>query len=151
MPVILATLSILAITALAYGASRFLRIAVCPICAGVSATWFWILAGITSGLLDAEEWSLVAAIAMGGTIVGIAYQVERRLAPGRSQLLWKTLFIPTGFVAAYSLLQATYFAAAVSAGLLALIAFSFLRPPRKVSSEQSARAADLEERMKHCC
>ncbi|OHA09739.1 MAG: hypothetical protein A3A44_02030 [Candidatus Sungbacteria bacterium RIFCSPLOWO2_01_FULL_60_25] len=151
MNIAFATLSILAITGLAYGARRFLRIRVCPICAGVSGTWLWILAGISFGLLDAGTWSLAAAIAMGGTVVGIAYQVERRLAPGRSPLLWKALCIPVGFVAAHSLLTAAYLAFSATAGLLALTAFLFLRQPRATPPEQSQRTADLEERMKECC
>lgn len=158
MAVAITVASILMITGGVALLNRFLRVRICPICAGVAATWLWILTGTNLGLLEAgsqpvrqASWHLVAAFLMGGSVVGIAYQVERRLAPGRSQLLWKALFIPAGFVAAYALLQAMYLAVVVSAGLLALIAFFFLRSPLKVSSEQSARAAELEERMKHCC
>ncbi|OHA09378.1 MAG: hypothetical protein A3B37_02330 [Candidatus Sungbacteria bacterium RIFCSPLOWO2_01_FULL_59_16] len=148
MNIALAMASILAITALAYGATRFFRIAVCPICAGVSATWIGMLAAKTAGY--AVESSVIALL-MGGTVVGIAYQIERRLAPGRSSLLEKTLFIPTGFIAAYSLLTAAYQTFSVSVGLAALIALFFLRQREPAPSARSDRTADLEERMKQCC
>lgn len=155
MPAAIAIASILAITAFAYAVRRFLRIAVCPICVGVAGTWILILTGIGFGLLGADGWKLVAAIAMGGSVVGIAYQIEQRLPPGRDPLLWKTLFIPIGFAAAYALLAAAYAPLAASAGVAALIAFLFRRKPRRLPSGQSSaaekRVADLEKRMKQCC
>lgn len=44
----------------------------------------------------------VDAMLLGGSVAGIAYQVEQRLPLERSPLLWKILFIPAGFVAAYA-------------------------------------------------
>src|SRR3990172_8674039 len=92
MTAILATtFSILAISGVAWAAKRMLRVPVCPICLGVGGTWLWMLIGRSLGYaVDAT----MLAILLGGSVAGIAYQLERRLPQGRSPLLWKILFIP---------------------------------------------------------
>lgn len=87
---------------------------------------------------------------LGGSVVGIAYQVEQRLPPERSPLLWKILFIPAGFVAAYALAmpQWTLFAM-VSVGLV-LLAVSFVLPLGSTKQE-SETVEQLKEKMRKCC
>src|SRR3989338_5498525 len=115
MNITLTALSILVITALAYGIGHLLRISLCPICAGVATTWLGMLGANIAGYpMDPR----IIALLMGGTVVGIAYRTERHLASERSPLLWKTLSIPTGFVAAYALLTAAYAVFAAAVGLL---------------------------------
>jgi len=85
MTILLAVVSVLGITALAWAARRLLAAPVCPICAGVAGTWLWMLAGRELGYAaDAT----VLAILLGATVAGSAYQLEKRLPPGRSRLLW---------------------------------------------------------------
>jgi len=103
MEIVIALGSIVAITALAafVNTMKVFPVNVCPICTGVALTWFWILGGMYLDTLEPGRWSLVAAIAMGGSVVGIAYQLERRLPRAGSRgLFWKSLFIPAGFAAA---------------------------------------------------
>jgi len=103
--ILITTLSILAIAGAAWAAKKWLRVPLCPICLGVGGTWLWMLIGRSLGYsVDAAMLSIL----LGGSVVGIAFQVERRLPQGRSPLLWKTLFIPAGFAAAYALAAAQW-------------------------------------------
>lgn len=171
MLIVIATTSILGIAALVQLVNRILlprlrsgqAFRICPICAGVSGTWLWILAGIYFGFLDAGSWSLVAAIAMGGSVVGIAYQLEKKLPVERSPLLWKTFFIPAGFIAAYGILaewRGIFFAALI---FLLLLSFLFLSPRKQQESQKKTVAApigseprpmgreELKKKMEDCC
>lgn len=143
-------LSILGITAFVWLANRALPFRMCPICAGVSGTWLWIIIGIYSGWLTAESWRLIAALAMGGSVVGIAYQLEKKLGSDKSPLLWKTLFIPAGFIAAYGILAQQWSIFFIPIIFLLLIAFIFLFP-RKKSKAANKTTEELEEKMKNCC
>ena len=152
MEIFIATASILTITGAIWAFNNILRLGICPVCAGVSGTWLWILAGMYFGLLGSGAWLLVAAIAMGGSVVGIAYQAERKLVGGKL-VLYKILFIPMGFVAVYHLLMgrlAVFFAALMA---LAFVAFLFLRvfAQRAQGNGASKTTEDLEEKMKNCC
>lgn len=124
---------------------------VCPICAGVSVTWLWMLAGLYAGWLIAEGWRIAAAMAMGGSVVGIAYQIEKRLPPGRSPLLWKTFFIPAGFIAAYSLVSLWFVGFAVTSAFLVMFAWGFLREPQRRAAQGRHAVEELENKMKNCC
>ncbi|MBU6414745.1 hypothetical protein KGQ34_00675 [Patescibacteria group bacterium] len=123
---------------------------ICPVCAGVSGTWIWILAGMFSGVLDAGRWQLFVAMLMGGTVVGIAYQIEKRLPPHRSPLLRKTLFIPAGFALVYGVLAQWWNAALVSFAFLLLLSFVFFASQRKIKDSDKT-TKELEEKMKDCC
>ena len=141
------TLSILAIAALAWAAKMVLRVRVCPICLGVGGTWLWMIAARFVGL--AVDTSMLP-ILLGGSVVGIAYQLEKHLPKGRSPLLWKTLFIPAGFVAAYGLaLPDWLMLAAGMVALLLLTAAFFLWP--QANTEDRAAVEKLEQQMKKCC
>ncbi len=141
------TFSILAIAGLAWAARKILRVPVCPICFGVGGTWLWMVIGRSLGY--AVDTTMLA-ILLGGSVAGIAYLVEKRLPQGRSPLLWKTLFIPAGFVAAYALAQPQWILfAMVSAALVLLTAF-FLLPPG-ASKEESETVEELKKKMQQCC
>ncbi len=148
MTIVLTTIvSILAITGLAWAASRILRFPLCPICAGVAGTWLWMVVARQFGF--AVDASMLPTL-LGGSVVGIAYQLERRLAKRRSQLLWKTLFIPAGFAAAYALAAAHWALLAMALVVLLLLTACFLLP-RGSAKTSSATVQELENKMKNCC
>jgi hypothetical protein len=152
MEIIIALISILAISGLVWLANKFLPFQVCPICAGVSATWLLIIAGVAANFLEAGVWLLVAGILMGGSVVGIAYQAEKRLPAGRSALAWKVFFIPFGFAAAYSLIQFWWL---IFAGLILVLlagAVLFFYSRQTPDSEAHRRQVEsLKAKMEDCC
>lgn len=141
------TLSILGISGLGWAAKKWLRVPVCPICLGVGGTWLWMLIGRSLGYaVDAT----ILSILLGGSVVGIAYQVERRLPQGRSPLLWKTFFIPAGFVAAYALAASQWALLAVMGVVLVPLTAFFLVPPA-ASGKQGETVEELKKKMQECC
>lgn len=145
--ILITTLSILAIAALAWVANLALRVRVCPICLGVGGTWLWVVAARFLGFgVDTS----MLPILLGGSVAGLAYQLEKYLPAGRSALLWKTLFIPAGFIAAYGIAVPdwTVLAAAMVA-LLLLTGIFFLLP--QVQTKDGAAIEKLEQQMKKCC
>ena len=141
------TVSIFAIAGLAWAAKKLLRVPVCPICLGVGGTWLWMVIARSLGYaVDATMLSIL----LGGSVAGIAYQVEKRLPQGRSPLLWKTLFIPAGFVAAYGLVASQWILFAVTCvGLVLLTAFFLVSPA--ASGEPSETVEELKKKMQQCC
>ena len=88
---------------------------------------------------------------MGGSIVGIAYQVDKRLSAGSSQLLFKSLFIPAGFFSVWALLTFAWawLAAGIAISVAVLAVFLLLlKIPLK---QQQQKVKELEEKMKDCC
>lgn len=145
--VLITVASIVCIAAAAWGASRLLRLPLCPICTGVAGTWLWMLVARHLGF--AVDTSMLSVL-LGGSAVGIAYQLEKRLAGARSALLWKTLFIPAGFAAAYGLAQAQWALLAIALLVLLLLTAYFLWPQGGATPPSSA-VRDLEDKMKNCC
>lgn len=151
--IVIAVFSMFLISGLAWLSRRILHGAViCPICAGVAGTWAWIVAGMYLGLLESESWKLIAAIAMGGSVVGIAYKMEKHLFLRCSPMFWKMLFIPTGFVLVYSVLLWWWAGFAVSFSLCVVWLLSCIKKSRHNSASDSAAVKMLEEKMKdNCC
>ena len=147
MLIAIATTSILGITLLVYLANRILPFRICPICAGVSGTWIGLIIARFSGYpIDIT----IPALLMGGSVVGIAYQLEKKLPAEKSSLLWKTFFIPAGFIAAYGILiewRGIFFAALI---FLLLLSSLFLSP-RKQQESQKKAVEELKKKMKDCC
>lgn len=147
MLILITIISILSIAGAAWLFGRLSGFKVCPICAGVSATWLWMLAADALGYpIDMA----VPAMLLGGSVVGIAYQVEKRLTPSHSALLWKLIFIPLGFLAAYALLMRWIGTFAVLAVLLLAAAYAFLAGPG-TKPRDPKQVKELEEKMKQCC
>ena len=147
MTVLAATVSILAISGLAWAAKKLLRVPLCPICLGVGGTWLWMMIGRSLGYaVDATMLSIL----LGGSVAGIAYQVEKRLPPGRSPLLWKTLFIPAGFLAAYGLAASQWALFGVTSGVLVLLTAFFLLPASAQGAENET-VEELKKKMQNCC
>lgn len=157
MEIFIAIGSIFALTLVMLFVNRVLRTAVCPICAGVSLTWLWMLAGMSFDLLPTSYFLLPVATMMGGSVVGIAYQVEKKLPAGSSPLFWKTLFIPAGFAGVYGVLAGSWLLAAGAFAAAAVIVIVFSREKGNLSMSlgehagTAERVAELEEKMKQCC
>lgn len=164
MPIATVTISIFAITTFVKLFNRFSPIKVCPICAGVSGTWLMLITGMYAGILEPEQWKTLTAVLVGGSVVGIAYQVEKflpRPAGWRTPLLWKTLFIPSGFIAANLLLSFRWLEFLIMAGALLLLMSLFLQPPKKpvessgnevdLDENKEKRVEMLETEMEECC
>ncbi|KKW17247.1 hypothetical protein A3C86_01325 [Candidatus Kaiserbacteria bacterium RIFCSPHIGHO2_02_FULL_49_16] len=159
MLIAVTVISILAITALVWLANRFLPFAVCPICAGVFLTWTGLL---ITHFLGYQINLIVPALLMGGTVIGIAYQLApleawpltglKRKFRGSSDalLLWKALFIPAGFAAAYSALLQLWSALILITVFLVLISTLFLSSNSRTDSREES-IEEIENKMKDCC
>lgn len=143
MTIVVATVSIYILAGAAVLANRLLRTSVCPVCVGVSGTWIWMLAARAVGapLEDA-----IILLLMGGSVVGIAYWLERRTAS--SSMAFKLLFIPAGMLAAWALVMSPW-AVFVAAALPGVVSLLLLRQKKHVPRTANAKA--LQERMKQCC
>lgn len=139
--------SVWAIAGLVWVARKRLPFEVCPICLGVAGTWLWMAALRYAGLaVD----SAMLAVLLGGSAVGIAYTLEKRLPPSRSPVVWKALSIPAGFVAAYGVARPDRLALWIGVAGLALLTLAFL-PPRRTPSANSEAVESIKEQMKRCC
>ncbi len=144
----IAIISILAITGLVWLLNRILPFKICPICAGVSGTWLWMIA---AKFLGYEIDLVIPAMLMGGSVVGIAYQVEKRLSDNYSPLLWKTLFIPVGFVAVYGVISSRWLLFTVAASILILMVLIFMRRQNSSAVKNEEAIEELKKKMKNCC
>ena len=151
MEIIIAVISIFTITGAVWLLNKALPFYICPICAGVSGTWLWMLGGVLTNNLQPTTYNLVIAILMGGSVVGIAYQVEKLLPPNRSALIWKILFIPIGFFAVDSLVSFQWITFAAAAGYLLIVTLAFLYFPKSHSENGKKAVGELEKKMKNCC
>ncbi|MDH5537519.1 MAG: hypothetical protein OEZ08_18360 [Betaproteobacteria bacterium] len=144
---LIAIASMFSLALLAWFAGRVLRLSVCPVCAGVTGTWLWMIGARLGGYaID----STILAMLLGASAVGIAQWIENRLPQARSPLLWKALSLPVGFAAAYGLAAEHWKLAAAAGVVLALLTALFLRK-QSADTGGSATVAELEERMKKCC
>ncbi|MEK7114433.1 MAG: hypothetical protein AAB850_02690 [Patescibacteria group bacterium] len=146
MLIIITVLSILAISALMWLANRILPFTVCPICAGVFLTWMGL---VSAHFLGYSINLVIPALLMGGSVVGIAYQLEKKLR-GSSVgmlLLWKVFFIPTGFVAAYGVLEQLWTVSIAAVIFLLLVSLLLIS---KTNTHTEA-VVGLEKKMKDCC
>ena len=143
-------MSILVISLVAWLFGRITHLKICPICAGTSLSWFWMLAGMLTNQLPVISYQLPVAILMGGSVVGIAYQLEKHLPSNRSPLLWKVIFVPLGFAAVYAItnfLWGAFFPLAVLAVTTALM---FLYYPLRAGTENK-KVGQIEKEMENCC
>ncbi len=147
MIIFLAFASIAVLTAFAFAIRRLARVPLCPICAGVAGTWAWLLLASWYGVsMD----PVLPALLMGGSVVGITYQLERRIRPGHSPLLMKAVLVPLGFLAAYALLARLWpLGLAASVGIIAASAF-FLLPSRGTPGGHGTRERLVKE-LEQCC
>ncbi|OGZ96994.1 MAG: hypothetical protein A2847_00740 [Candidatus Sungbacteria bacterium RIFCSPHIGHO2_01_FULL_50_25] len=157
MELLYALASIAVITAVAGAAKKFFPFSVCPICAGVFGTWLWMLVSEYLGVFSGESWKIITAILMGGSAVGIAYGLEKRLSAAASPFLWKALSIPAGFAMVYSLVTSMIWGVLLSAAFLAFLAFWFFVLKRgsalgdEPQNKEKWKVEELKKKLKDCC
>lgn len=144
MWMIIALSSIVVLAGVGFAARKLLGVAVCPICAGVAGTWGWMLIGHYAGY--AVDMTAMALL-MGGSPVGIAYVLEKRLPAGRSPIWWKFLAIPAGFAAMYGLLMAEIFWIIGGAIAWFTVAAVFFRK----TGGDNERVGQFEKGLENCC
>jgi len=156
MEIIYITVSILVITLLVWLVNRILPFKVCPICGGVSLTWFLVLLGILVGYLSPMTYQLIVAVLMGGTVVGMAYQGEKRMNIRPENFLkFRTAIIVPGFILVYfALMNVSWLTLAIEAVVLAAVTYLYFILPQSEkgsSPKNEEKVAELEEKMKNCC
>lgn len=132
---------------LAWLFNKILRINICPICAGTASTWIWMLAAHFAGY-DIDP--IVLGILMGGSVVGVAYLLERNIASPIGAMLWKMIFIPVGFAAVYGIVKSQWTLALIAILVLA-IAIMFARKQHRMTARDNQKIQELEQKMKRCC
>ncbi|MBI2409628.1 hypothetical protein HYV30_01125 [Candidatus Kaiserbacteria bacterium] len=142
MEIVIVIASILAIALLAWAVNRISSFPICPICAGVAGTWLAMLALRFAGY--AVPVTLMAML-IGGSVVGIAYQLERRVSKPR---LFKALAIPAGFVAGYGIVAEEWLLAFLAGLAAILITGIFLE---KSSSPAAKKRGQLLRELADCC
>lgn len=149
MLIAITVISILAISALVWFANRILPFTVCPMCAGVFLTWMGLVGAHFMGYQVAL---VVPALLMGGSVVGITYQLEKKFKNSSvgALLFWKVLFIPAGFIAAYAILEQLWIVFLSAIAFLFLMSLVFLSS-RGTTDPHEKSADGLEKKMKDCC
>lgn len=74
---IIAIISILILTLFIWIINKKLSIQICPICAGVTLTWAWMLSGMWLGLISVQKYEFLTAILMGASIGGIVTELKK--------------------------------------------------------------------------
>lgn len=151
--------SVLGITFLVWILNRFLPFKICPICAGVSLTWVAVTMGILQGVLSSSEYLIPLAFLMGGTVVGIAFQGERRFAwAGVSIWRWKVPVVVFGLGLTYWLFVEMSWTSLIMEGaiLVFLVYLFFVQPHlivRRTESmhENPEEVERLTKEMEQCC
>lgn len=148
MLISLTVLSILGIAFLARSVQKSLPFAVCPICIGVFLTWTGLIGLRIAGYgID----PVVPAVLMGGSVVGIAYQLEKRFSAVSpdTRMVWKILFMPAGFIAMYAVIEELW--AVLIAALVFLVALSAALAFRDGALRRGGKADALGRAMEECC
>ena len=147
---IIASASILVITFSLWLLNKWWSVKICPVCAGVLLTWLWLLAWLWRGQLLAVDYQLPIAILAGGTVVGLMSKLEP-VVKAKYVLLWKTLFVTSGFVAVYSLVVAGWVMFSVGVVLAGIGTLVFNRSTAETGNQESEQTKALQEKMKRCC
>jgi len=150
--IIITVTSIILIALVAYAANRILSFKtfkICPLCAGVSGTWLWMLAVSALGYWPLEEYQLMLAAMMGGSVVGIAYQIEKRM-PESFGMFHKLTQVVLGFIGIYFLVQLRWLEVAIFIVLGAVPAAIAWFAAKKIHRD-SPKVAALEKEMNKCC
>ena len=144
---IIAILSILIITLAVWLVNKKLPIQVCPVCAGVFLTWLWMFIGMFLGKLSIANYQLPISVLMGGTVVGLMSKLEQFINP-KFVLIWKVVFVVSGFTAVYSLItnQWGIFAIGVIVDIVVTLIFKTYG-----AEKENLNLKELKEKIKNCC
>ena len=156
MVIFISTILFIAITVIIWLLNKVLPFEVCPICAGISGSWLLLSAGIVFGLLEAGSWQLAVALAMGGSVVGIAYKSEHIFSWGRENpLLWKLIVIGTGTPLAYLTVSflsfRVFIAEVIFLSVLTYIFFVRKQEHKLTIVASNNKIKELEDKLKNCC
>lgn len=156
MEIFITTASIIFITGFIWLLNKLLPLKICPICVGISGTWLLILFGIYLGWLEADSWKLIAAIAMGGTVTGIAYQGEKRFDwAAKSIFYFRVPVILIGFIFVWwAVNNLSWQALILWVIILAAVTYIyFISPALKIFSESGdpRKVEELRKKMEDCC
>ncbi|MBI4160397.1 MAG: hypothetical protein HY506_00625 [Candidatus Yanofskybacteria bacterium] len=150
---ITSSLIILIITLAFVFLNKFFGKQICPICAGVSGTWLILTAGIVFGYISAD-YKLPIAMLMGGTVVGVAFQGEKKISWAKTNILsWKAPVIIIGMPVAYLLfVKMSTFTIAIEAVVLVAITYLFFfRSVSERGYQDSEKIKEIEKKMEDCC
>ena len=144
---ITAILSILIITLVVWLVNKKLPIQVCPVCAGVFLTWLWMFIGMSLGKLLIANYQLPVSVLMGGTVVGLMSKLEQFINL-KFVLIWKMIFVVSGFTAVYSLItdQWGIFAIGVIVDIVVTLIFKTYG-----AEKENLNLKELKEKIKNCC
>lgn len=156
MDIIIALVLVAGITLGVKAANKFLPFSVCAICAGVSGAWVLLSFAILTDLAQAAVYLSVITLLMGGTVVGIAYQAEKRFGwLGEKSFWFRFGIIAVGFYAAHaavgSLSWPTF---AVEIVFLAALVYVFFVRQNNGGADpkkHSVKAGKLEKELENCC
>ncbi len=152
MPIIIATILISMISFTVWLLNKAIPFKICSVCAGVSLTWLLISAGIVVGLLEADSWQLIVAIAMGGTAAGTAFQAEKRF--GWHGPMIKFIIIVIGFTLTYLAVgNISLWVLIFEAAIILILGYLFFifRIGRDINVADPKKLKELEKKMKDCC
>lgn len=147
MLIIITLTSIFGLTVLVWAVKRFSPFPICPICVGVAGTWVWLLAAHFWGYrIDL----VVPAILMGGTVVGVMSKLEKLIEPN-FVLVWKTVFVISGFLAVNSLITGRW--PMVATGIILAVIITLAGKMQKIElvKPETEPVRELKNKMKNCC
>ncbi|MBI2595007.1 MAG: hypothetical protein HYW38_01980 [Candidatus Colwellbacteria bacterium] len=151
-PLLVSSILIIGFTFLTFIFNKITRWRICVVCAGVSLTWLFLTALILLEILDSSFYILATAMLMGGTVVGIAFQGEKRFKWAASLFYWKAPVVVAGFISAYLLLiNLSWTVFVIELILLGFLAYLLFLQPSSGESSPGKNASELEDKMKDCC
>lgn len=129
-----------------------IKIKICPICAIVSLVWLVLSVGVAWGYIAGDNYIVLIAMLMGGSVVGIAFTGEKRCGwAAKHPQLWKMLAVIIGMPIIYfALVNLSKTVVVWEIIVLIIIAYLFFVAPSK-RGETSEKVREIEEQMKQCC
>jgi hypothetical protein len=123
----------------------------CAVCSAVSLTWLGLLA---SYFLNLHQDILLIGILMGGSVVGLMYQLEKYFKNKQLTNFWliRILLMGFGFVGVYLLLLKKWEELIWFIVLIILVSFSslFFVKSRNINRLNKSESK-LKEKLEHCC
>ncbi len=144
-------IAVITVMAWRFGGRPSLRI--CPICVGVSGTWILFTAAVLAGYLPGD-YKLPIAMLMGGSVVGIAFQGEKRFKWAADDIFyWKAPVIIVGMPVAYWLfIKMSWAVLALEIILLAFAAYVLFAGSGGEKSQTNKHKVDeIKKKMESCC
>ena len=132
--------------------SNGMKINICPICVVVSGIWLILSAGVAWGYLASEQFMIPVAILMGGSVMGIAYQGEKKFIwASTHSLIWKIIIIFSGMPAAYLFVVNLSKPMVVTEFILLIIIAYFFFIKRLKQPGRLHTISQIEKQMEQCC